>query len=199
MLAEWSVECSSEDPVLVVPWKDPDGKSAFVDLRANPYDFDAVPEAEQHPPLMQALRALNAARSSVFTAKCDAWPLDSEELGNLQLNLDVTPSEPAAEPSFGFASYIDLVWRERSIFTSFHQHEQMLRRLSRLAAPLDYPDAALDCVLRPALIDLEGPQEGYAFSMYIKAIGHSRQAALEMWGVALDAVVAIIRGKELAR
>ena len=72
MLAEWSVECSSEDPVLVVPWKDPDGKSAFVDLRANPYDFDAVPEAEQHPPLMQALRALNAARSSVFTAKCDA-------------------------------------------------------------------------------------------------------------------------------
>ena len=65
MLAEWSVECSSEDPVLVVPWKDPDGKSAFVDLRANPYDFDAVPEAEQHPPLMQALRALKDRKSVV--------------------------------------------------------------------------------------------------------------------------------------
>ena len=36
MLAEWSAECSAEDPVLVVPWKDPDGNAAFVDLRTNP-------------------------------------------------------------------------------------------------------------------------------------------------------------------
>ena len=89
MLAEWSVECSAEDPVLVVPWKDPDGTAAFVDLRANPYDFDAIPEAEQYPPLMQALRALNATRSPVFTAKCDAWPLADDELEHLQLNLDI--------------------------------------------------------------------------------------------------------------
>ncbi len=132
MLAEWSAECSTEDPVLVVPWKDPDGTATFVDLRANPYDFDAIPEAEHHPPLMQALRALNATRSPVFTAKCDAWPLQSEELEHLQLNLDVERAEAPA----GFASYIDLVARERSLFTSFHQHEQMLRRLTRLAAPL---------------------------------------------------------------
>src|ERR1017187_6019633 len=107
MLAEWSAECSAEDPVLVVPWKDPDGKTAFVDLRANPYDFDAIPEAEHHPPLMQALRALNAARSPVFTAKCDAWALEGDELKHLQLNLDVDMSDPHASLSFGFASYID--------------------------------------------------------------------------------------------
>lgn len=199
MLAEWSAECSAEDPVLVVPWKDPDGKSAFVDLRADPYNFDAVPEAEQFPPLMQALRALNAARSPVFTAKCDAWPLDGEEAAHLQMNLDVAPGETSTAASFGFASYIDLVWRERSMFTSFHQHEQILRRLTRLAAPLDHPSAALDCVLRPALIDLEGPQEGYSFSLYIKALGPNRQTALEEWGAALDVVVALIRGKDLAR
>src|ERR1700722_19377016 len=104
MLAEWSVECGAEDPVLVIPWKDPDGKAAFVDLRANPYDFDAIPEAEQYPPLMQALRALNATRSPVFTAKCDAWPLDDEELEQLRLNLDA----PAEEARAGFGSYIDL-------------------------------------------------------------------------------------------
>ena len=109
----------------------PDGRSAFIDLRANPRDFDAVAEAEQHPPLMQALRALNATRSPVFTAKCDAWPLNSEELQHLQLNLNAHP----AGPSFGFASYIDLIWRERSLFHSFHRQEQMLRRLTRLAAP----------------------------------------------------------------
>src|SRR5665213_3428507 len=102
MLAEWSVECAAEDPVLVVPWRDPDGASAFVDLRANPYDFDAILEAERHPQLMQALRALNATRSPVFTAKCDAWALGGEELAQLQVNLDADP----ADAPFGFASYI---------------------------------------------------------------------------------------------
>jgi hypothetical protein len=195
MLAEWSAECYAEDAVLVVPWKDHDGKAAFVDLRANPYDFDAIPEAERHPPLMQALRALNAARSPVFTAKCDVWAVEGEELEHLRLNLDAQASD-AAE---GFASYIDLVGRERSLFTSFPAHERMLRRLTRLAAALDDPLAALECVLRPALVDLEGAQQGYAISLYVKALGYSRQAALEEWGAALEAVVGLVRGRELAR
>jgi len=195
MLAEWSAECSAEDPVLVVPWKDPDGTAAFVDLRANPYDFDAIPEAEHHPPLMQALRALNAARSPVFTAKCDAWPLDAGELEHLQLNLDLVAEDAPA----GFGSYIDLVARERSVFTSFHQHEQLLRRLARLAAPLEYPAAALDCVVRPALIDLEGPQQGYAISLYLRALAATEQAALQEWAASLEAVVALVRGKDFSR
>ncbi len=195
MLAEWSAECSAEDSVLVVPWKDPDGTAAFVDLRANPYDFDAIPEAEHHPPLMQALRALNATRSPVFTAKCDAWPLDAAELEHLQLNLDVVADDAPA----GFGSYIDLVARERSLFTSFHQHEQLLRRLARLAAPLDYSAAALDCVVRPALVDLEGPQQGYAFSLYLRALGADQQAALQEWAAALEAVVGLLRGKDFSR
>ena len=195
MLAEWSAECAADDPVLVVPWKDPGGKMAFVDLRASPRDFDAVAEAEQHPPLMQALRALNASRSPDYTAKCDAWPLDSEGLQQLQLNLDERP----AGPSFGFASYIDLVWRERSLFSSFHRQEQVLRRLTRLAAPLDRPSAMLDCVLRPALLDFNGPQEGFAVSLYVKALGPSPLSAWKEWAAALAAAVAIIRGKDFVR
>ena len=195
MLAEWSAECSAEDPVLVVPWKDPDGKTAFVDLRANPRDFDAVLEAEQHPPLMQALRALNASRSPVFTAKCDAWPLNREELQHLHMSLDLHPCDTPV----GFASYIDVVWRERTLFSSFHRQEQMLRRMTRLAAPLDRPLSALECVLRPALLDLEGPREGFSVSLYVKALGPSPQAAWKEWAAALAAVVALIRGKEFAR
>jgi hypothetical protein len=198
MLAEWSAECSAEDQVLIVPWMDPNGKAAFVDLRANPYDFDAIPEAEQYPPLMQALRALNAARSPVFTAKCDAWPLTGDELQHLQLNLDANSAD-APGLSFGFASYIDLVARERSLFTSFPRHEQMLGRLTRLAAPLDRPAAALDCVLRPAFLDLETAQQGFAFSLYVKALGADPQAALEEWAAALEAAVALVRSKDLAR
>ena len=197
MLAEWSVECSADDPVLVVPWSDPSdstGNRRFIDLRENPYDLDHLPEAEHHPPLMHALRALNATRSAVFTAKCDAWPLDAEELDALRVDLNVSADEAPA----GFGSYIDILWRERSLFASFHLQEQMLHRLTRHAAPLEHPYAMLDCILRPAMVDLTGPQEGFAVSLYIKALGHDAKAASENWASALDAAVALLRSKDLA-
>lgn len=197
MLSEWSAECSSDDPVLVVPWSDPSdpsGDRRFIDLRENPYDLDHLPEAERYPPLMHALRALNAPRSPVFTAKCDAWPLDSDEVDHVRMELDVI----AEDAPNGFGSYIDLLWRDRSIFASYHQQEQMLHRLTRHAVTLEYPNALLDCVIRPALLDLTGPQEGFAVSLYIKALGHDSQAAEENWALALDAVVALLRSKDLA-
>lgn len=192
MLAEWSVECGADDPVLDVPWSDSAGTAHFVDLRENPYDLDHIAEAEQHPPLLQALRALNANRSPVFTAKCDAWAMAGEELEMLQVELDLT----AAEACCGFSSYIDLIWRERTIFVSFHQQEQRLMRLARLLEPMEQPYAAVECVLRPALVDLTGPQEGFAVSLYVKALGTDVAHAYEHWAGALDAVVAVVRGRE---
>ena len=134
MLAEWSVECGPDDPVLVVPWSDPSdpsGERRFIDLRENPYDLDEIPETEQHPALLQALRALNANRSPVFTAKCDAWVMDADELAALHLEIELETADPAHDLAHGFASYIDLVWRERGLFVSFHQQEQLLHRLVR--------------------------------------------------------------------
>jgi hypothetical protein len=195
MQAEWSAECSAEDPVLIVPWKDPGGTSAFVDLRANPYDFDAIPEADRYPQLMHALRALNATRSPVFTAKCDAWLLDDTELGALHLDLDIDPSSAVS----GFASYIDILARDRAVFASFPRHEQMLRRLVRNASSLEHPVAALDCVLRPALTDFEGPRQGFAISLYVKAAGHDFRSAFHAWAAALESVVALVRGKDFLR
>ena len=197
MFSEWSVECAADDPVLVVPWSDPSdlsGNRRFIDLRENPYDLDHLPEAEQHPPLMHALRALNAPRSAVFTAKCDAWLLDAQELDQLRFELDIS----AHDASAGFGGYIDILWRERSVFASFHQQEQMLHRLSRYATSLYQPNATLECVIRPALVDLTGPQEGFAVSLYVKALGHEPSAAEENWAAALDAVVTLLRSKELA-
>jgi len=207
MVSDWSVECSAEDPVLVVPWSTNGDPAAphFVDLRENPYDLDQISEAEQNPPLMQALRALNVPRSPVFTAKCDAWVLDPEELGELALELELQldvhdlGGEHAEQPEMtGFASYIDLVWRDRTIFASFHQSEQLLHRLTRLAAPLEHPNAMLDCVMRPALVDFTGPREGYSITLYIKALGADAEAAREAWSAALQAVVGLLRSKDIA-
>jgi len=193
MLASWSVECGADDPVLVVPWSDAGGLQ-FVDLRENPYDLDQIAEAELHPALMQALRALNATRSPVFTAKCDAWTMDADELESFRIELALSEAESPA----GFTSYIDLIWRERPLFVSFHQQEQRLIRLARLLDPLDHPFAAVEAVLRPALVDLTGPQEGFAVTLYLKAAGTDAAHAYEHWTQALEAVVPVLRSKELS-
>jgi hypothetical protein len=204
MLADWSAECGPDDPVLVVPWSDPDNPSIqFIDLRENPYDLDHLPEPAEHPPLLHALRSLNAPRSSFFTAKCDAWPVtvsgpdDSyaqSELAYLHLNLHQT----AEETPVAFASYIDLLSRDRTVFASRHRHEQLLDRITRRAASLDHPYAMLELVLRPALVDLSGPQEGYSISLYVKALGHDSASTQDHWGTALADVTALLRSKAFA-
>lgn len=197
MLAEWSVECGADDPVLVVPWTaeaEHPNALPFVDLREDSFGLDRIPEAELHPPLLQSLRALNANRSPFFTAKCDAWTMETEELEATQVNLDV----PAIEATSGFSSYVDLLWRERMLFVSFPQQEQRLQRLVRLLAPLDAPYVAVECVLRPALVDLAGPQEGFSVSLYVRAVGTDAAHAYQHWSEALVSVVATLRGKDFS-
>lgn len=198
MLFEWSAECGAEDPVLVVPWSSepsgPAGGARFIDLRDDPYAADDILEADAHPPLAQALRALNAPRSPLFTAKCDVWSTSADtELNELRVDLDLGPGEIHA----GFNSYIDLLWRDRTIFASFHQHEHLLHRLARRIAPLDQPFVRIECVIRPALLDLDGPQEGFATTLYVKALGADEKAAVANWGAALEATVAILRSRDL--
>ncbi|MDP9039177.1 MAG: hypothetical protein M3O02_07880 [Acidobacteriota bacterium] len=194
MLAEWGAECAGEDPVVVVPWRDEQGTARFIDLRTNPYDLYLIAEAEEHPALLQALRALNAGRSPVFTAKCDVWAMAGEELEALRLNLDADAESAHA----GFASYIDAVWRERAVAASRHRQEQILDRVVRVAGAVEAPLAALECVLRPAVIDLEDTFEGYAITLYVKAAGSDGEHARAEWGHALGEVVKLLRGREFA-
>lgn len=195
MLSEWSAECGHDDPILVVPWSDPENPGRhFIDLRENPYDLDWLEEAAEYPPLLHVLRALNAPRSPVFTAKCDVWAMNHDEVDLIRMELDLIPEDA----SDGFASYVDLIWRERSIFASLHQHEQLMDRIVRWAAPLEHPYAALNCILRPAMVDFSGPQEGFAVSLYIKAVGHNLTAAKEHWAAALMDVSGLLRSRAFA-
>ncbi len=194
MLFDWSAECGADDPVLVVPWSDPVNRARFIDLREDPDAIDDIAEAEAHPPLLQALRALNALRSPVFTAKCDAWAIaDATELEALRLELDLA----ATDGTDGFASYIDVLWRDRNLFASFHQHEHLLHRIARRVAPIHEPFAMLECIIRPALLDLAGPQEGFALSVYVKALGPDPPFAMSHWSAALQSAVGIFRAKDL--
>jgi hypothetical protein len=197
MLSDWNAECSHDAPTLVVPWSDPTTGAHFIDLRTHPYDIADIPEAEHHPALSRALRSLNATRSPFLTAKCDAWPLThtdrAEPLEALRLELMLSHEDAL----HGFASYIDLLWRERSVFASAHQQQDRLDRIVRRAQKLTHPEAALECVLRPALLDLNGPLEGFAVTLYVTALGPEPEIAKRRWELALEDIVNLLRGKDL--
>jgi hypothetical protein len=199
MLSEWTAECAHDAPTLIVPWSDPASGAHFVDLRANPYDIADIPEADHNPTLARALRSLHATRSPFRTAKCDAWTLSTTDEANAdtleRLRLELMIHEEDA--LHGFASYIDLLWRERSVFASAHQQQDRLDRIVRRAQRLQHPEAALECVLRPALLDLNGPLEGFSVTLYVTALGPEPETARRRWELAMDDLVTLLRSKEL--
>ncbi len=201
MLAEWSAACGADDPAMVVPWSGPSdsgGTVCFLDLRAEPFDLAEVAEAEQYPSLRRALRSLNATRSPVFTSKCDVWTLSPEEGGekleSLRLELDLDDDNVA----FGLSSYIDILWRERSVFASAHIASERLARLTRRAARLPHNEAAFEAILRPAVVDTRAPLEGFGASLYVTAVAGDPETALRRWEAALDSLVALLREREQA-
>ena len=183
--------------MLVVPWSDSPAPGAhFVNLRTEPYAIAEIPETERFPDLARALRALNANRSPFLTAKCDAWPLSAregtDELEAMRKELMLDEEEAA----FAFTSYIDLLWRERAIFASAHQQQDRLDRLTRRAAKLPHVESMLQCVLRPAMVDLGAPLEGFATTLYVTALGPDAETAQRRWGSALEEVVNLLRSRE---
>jgi hypothetical protein len=205
MLSEWTAECSLDAPTLIVPWsadaqENPSSTGAgarFVDLRANPYDIAEIPEAEHNPTLARALRSLNATRSPFLTAKCDTWSLSPSEHTEALEALRVELFLHEEDTVYGFASYIDLLWRERSVFASAHQQQDRLDRIVRRAQRLPHAEAALECVLRPAFLDLSGPLEGFAVTFYLTALGPDPDSARRRWELAMEDVIALLRSKEL--
>lgn len=198
MLAEWTAECGVDDPVIVVPWSDPDGTARFVNLRAEPYDLAEIAEADSYPAIRRALRSLNATRSAFLTSKCDAWTLSPEDGGEkleaLRLELDLTDDEA----SFGFSSYLDLLWRERILFASAHLASDRLDRLTRRAARLPFAEAAFEAILRPAVVDLRSTQEGFGATLYVTAVASDPETAMRRWETALEAIVHLLREREQA-
>lgn len=196
MLAEWTAECSTDAPMLVVPWHDQQTGLRFVNLRDEPYSLAEIREAEQQPALGRALRALNAQRSPFLTAKCDAWSLSGiespGELEPLRLELGL----PEEDVAYAFTSYIDLLWRERAVFASPHQQQDRLDRVTRRAMKLPHAESALQCVLRPAMVDLGTPLEGFATTLYVTSLAPDTDTAHKRWAAALEDIVDLLRSRE---
>lgn len=192
MMSEWTAECGMEDPFIDVPWSS--GEMHWVDLRNDPQAIDAISEADEHPALLSALRMLNGPRSPVFTSKCDAWEMDADELAALRADLLLEEDVAAA----GFSSYIDIVFRERSLFLRRAQLEQLLNRIDRMSRELPHSLAKLESVIRHSVVDLGTAQEGYAVTVYVKACGVDEHEAYQRWDNALRDVAILIRSLDVS-
>jgi hypothetical protein len=178
MDADFSIELGREDPVLDFPWKDPEGKLAYVDLKRHPELMALIEEAKQFPELGEFLRTLNSPRSLVETAKCDAWATS-----------ELSPEEEIYNASHKFASYVDVVLSNADARLSLPTHEQFARKLVALLqrAP-ETPSAAEACVRRCYFAEEGGVREGYYCTLYVSGYGNDGVGARRSWGVALKLV-----------
>ena len=185
MDADFSIELGREDPVLDLPWKDPAGKLAYVDLKRHPELMARIEEAEKFPELGEFLRVMNSARSMVETAKCDAWA-----------TTELSPEEEVYDASHKFVSYVDVVFsnidvrqsslRESSLRESLPAHEQFARKLVELLRRVpETPSAAEVCVRRCYFGEDGGVREGFYCTLYVSGYGNDSAAARRNWAVAL--------------
>ncbi|MGA2001939.1 MAG: hypothetical protein ABSG70_01075 [Terriglobales bacterium] len=178
MDADFSIELGREDPVLDFPWKDPEGKLAYFDLKRHPELIAQIEEAEKFPELGGFLRAVNSARSVVESAKCDAWT-----------TTELSAEEEIFDASHKFASYVDLIFSNIDDRWSFSRHELFVKRLVELLrrAP-DMPASVEACVRRCFFGDTEDPREGFYFSVYVNGYGNDDGAVRKMWMIAVKLV-----------
>ncbi len=209
MLSEWSAECSADDPGRS-PGR-PRGltqtsSAHFIDLRAeNPTTSQKFPRPSHYNlPLGRALRALNATRSPSFTAKCDAWQLDCGRSGSsadtleaLRLQLELLRHRPGplwlcqlhrSAVARTFEPYSPRPISSRTALTALP------------AAPRSYriPKPRWNASLRPAMLDLNGPLEGFACHRFMSRHSEPTPRSLATWSTShWRTVVHLLRAKSL--
>ena len=174
MEADWAAEVGPDLPIIDVPW---DG---FVDLRLAPSNAATLAEAGAHPAIAEALAALNALQSPVFTVKCDGWSLAGYE---------IDPDEFAADAEHardGFASYFDILRLDPAALARFRFHERWARSLTKELRRLTLSNGRVDLVIRPASVN---SYSGYGITLYAAGCGADSSAAYASWEAVLRAAV----------
>jgi hypothetical protein len=174
MEADWEWEVGEGAPVIVADWP------GLIDLRRAPERAHELLEAAALPALADALQALNAAASPVWTSKCDFWP--SLGPGNFD------PDELDAPPGHALHAlgcYIDLLARDRSKWTLAPQVEAASRTWCASWKEVPLRGCRVDLVMRRALLS---PQVvHFGITAYLTACGQNPNEARDSLGHALRA------------
>ena len=178
MDADFSIELGRDDPVLDLPWTDPTGKVAYVDLKRQPDLIAQIEEGRAFPELGRFLQATNSPRSIVETAKCDAWA-----------TTELSAEEEIHDASHKFASYTDLVFSALDNRLSFSFHEEFARKLVELLRRAPEMAASTEvCVRRCYSEDNDNVREGFYFTVYVNGYGQAGSRARQNWAAGLNLI-----------
>jgi hypothetical protein len=190
MEADWSVELTADDPVIVVPWtatSDDPRKCEFVDLRRGAHLIDEIEETRRVPELRAALLLLNSAASPLWTVKCDFWesdtPMDPYEM-------DAAPTDT----SLSAGSYIDLLARDRALQASFDRQERWVRAVAETLRSVPAKAARVELVLRRAHVNHVA---GYGVSWFVEGCGATASRAWQAWSQALGLAMPVVMNADL--
>jgi hypothetical protein len=189
MEADWSVEMTADDPVIVVPWAAASDhrKCIFVDLRLGARLIDEIEEARPVPALRAALLLLNSAASPLWTVKCDTWesdtPMDPYEM-------DAAPEDT----TLSAGSYIDLLAQDSALQTSLDRQERWVRAVTEALRAVPARAARVDLVLRPAQVN---GVAGYGVSWFVTGCGATTPCARQAWSEALGLALPVIMDAQL--
>jgi hypothetical protein len=175
MEADWSVEVGPQLDRIDGDW---DG---LVDLRHDPATVAQVGEAVRYRPLAEALAALNAADSPLFTVKSDVWGLAENEI-----DADEFDARAGAAQA-GMACYIDVIAREPGLYASFARHEAWAQAVVDRLRGCAVAQGRVDLVVRGARA---GGEEGFGITLYAAGCGGDSAAAQTAWEAVLRAAVA---------
>ena len=176
MEADWEFEVGGDAPVIEACWP------GFVDLRWTPKGAHrlaervrSLPEVKQLPALAAILEGLNSQQSSVWTSKCDFWPvLGPDEFDGDELDAPAGCSEHAV------GCYIDLLPKSDQQWPFPGMIEAACKRLCANLRAVPLRCCRVDLVIRRAQIALDLMDTG--ITAYITACGTTAgnaQAALE--------------------
>ncbi len=208
MDADYSVELGSDDPVLELPWSDPDGRFHYYDLRSQPETLLLVDEAARYRELGEFLTAMNSPASMLQSAKCDVW-----------LETELSEAEQIYGAAMKMACYVDLLFSGGEDRFDFPAHENVAQRVVELLgrAPQissaaefivrrchyheDSPeeglpsvtpgasgDGAQMAVLEPQAPASAGTRDGFYFTFYLSGYGDDEEDARRRWGIGLIVV-----------
>jgi len=185
MQADYSVELGRDEPVLEMPWSSDDEKLRYFDVKRHPELLSKISEAQGHPELGSFLARINAAEFPLETAKCDAW-----------FTQEISPEEEIFGAVSKFVSYVDLIFTENELRSSFESHEKLVKDLCSLLARAPEISGAVELIIRRCYSQLASfdddktvvdrpERSGFAISCYVSGFGDDEPQSNKNWAIAL--------------
>jgi len=183
MDADYSVDLGPTADALEIPWKDPDGRLHYVNLRGDlvsvERNVERIPEAQQFPSLRRFLVELNSPPSPWETAKCDVW---AEA---------VDPEENIFGAELAQGCYVDIVLAgdAASLRESLKDHQRLARQAALQLDDDEELEATVEIVVRRCYFhrgDSEESDAGYCLTLFLTGYGASPVEATERWERVLE-------------